>query len=288
MGINRRNFVKTLGVVGATLAVGSRAKASPGDEDQVEFYGVLYDATVCEGCQACEYACAEANNLPEPEDYADVSVDRKTNENCRTVVNFRNTSDGEKPVKSQCMHCNQPACATACLTQAMYKTKEGPVVWREDKCMGCRYCMVSCPFDVPKFEYNSTNPKIVKCTMCYNKIKEGGMPACVENCPAEALTFGTRRELLLEAHRRIAENPERYQPEIYGEKVAGGTGFLYLSGVPFNELGLKTNLQNASYPKLTKGFISSIAPVDILLPGLLLGIYEATKPKKSNEEDTEL
>ncbi len=277
--------MKTLGVVGATLAIGSKAKGSPDAGEEVEFNAILYDSTVCEACQSCEYACAEANGLPEPEDYPEVGVVRKTNENRRTVLNLYETSKGEKPAKKQCMHCNQPACATACLTQAMHKTKEGPVVWREDKCMGCRYCMVSCPFDVPKFEYNSTNPKIVKCTMCFDRVKEGGLPACVENCPAEAVIFGKRRDMIKEARKRIVENPERYVDHIYGEHEAGGTGFLYLSAVPFEELGFKTNIQNSSYPKLTKGFISSIAPVDILLPGLLLGIHEATKKRNKTQED---
>ena len=125
------------------------------------------------------------------------------------------------------MHCNEPACAAACLTQAMHKTSEGPVIWREDKCMGCRYCMVSCPFDVPKFEYNSANPEVTKCTMCAERQQNGQIPACVENCPAEALVFGTRRELLAEARTRIAENPELYYDHIYGETEAGGTSFLY-------------------------------------------------------------
>jgi len=286
MGIDRRNFMKTLGLAGVTITIGKNLMAAPQENNEgVEFYGVLYDGTICEGCQSCEYACAEANGLPEPEDWPDPEVKRKTSEKQRTVLNYCKTSDGEKPIKTQCMHCNQPACAAACLTKAMYKTKEGPVIWREDKCMGCRYCMVSCPFDVPKFEYNSTNPKIVKCTMCFDRVKDGGMPACAENCPAEAIKFGTRRELLAEARKRMVENPGRYVDHIYGEHEAGGTGFLYLSGVPFEELDLKTNIQNESYPKLTKGFISSIAPVDILLPGLLLGIHEATKNRNKNEED---
>ena len=285
MGIDRRNFMKTLGVAGVTLAIGNKLKASPQSEEEIEFYGVLVDTTKCEGCQSCEYACAEAHNLPEPTDIIDPNVVRKTDENHRTVVNAFETKKGLFTAKKQCMHCNQPACAAACLTQAMYKTKEGPTIWREEKCMGCRYCMVSCPFDMPKFEYNSTNPRIQKCTMCFERLKDGGMPACVENCPAEALMFGTRREMLKEARKRIVENPDKYADHIYGEHEAGGTGFLYLSAVPFNELGFNTKIQDTSYPKLTKGFISSIAPVDIILPAVLLGIHEATKSRNKNTEE---
>ncbi len=284
MSINRRNFFKAIGVTGAALAFGNEAKAKPEDEEIVEFKAILYDSTRCVGCQTCEYSCAEAHGLPEPEDYPEAGVTRTTNETRRTVVNAYETSVGEVYVKRQCMHCNQPACASACLTQAMHKTVEGPVIWREDKCMGCRYCMVSCPFDVPKFEYHSANPKITKCNMCFERQEEGKLPACVENCPGEALVFGTRRELIAEARRRIAENPEMYHDHIYGETEAGGTSFLYLSPVPFDEIGFKANIQKASYPALTKGFLYSVPAVFVLVPSLLLGIHEATK---SNQNKTQ-
>lgn len=285
MALNRRNFLKTLGVVGLTLSVGdSFGKAGKKDINDVEFVGMLIDTTRCVGCQTCEFACAEANGFPEPTDAPQVGVVRKTDENHNTVVNSYNTSKGEVFRKTQCMHCNEPACASACLTKAMYKTKEGPVIWRGDKCMGCRYCMVSCPFDVPKFEYHSSNPKIQKCSMCFEKVKEGGVPACAANCPAEAIMFGTRRELIVEARKRIAENPEVYVDEIYGEHVAGGTGLMYLTGVPKEELGLP-NLQKESYPSLSKGFLYSVPSIFVLLPPFLLGIYESTKKNKLNESN---
>ena len=233
---------------GATLAIGKELRASPSASRNVEFRAVLYDATRCKGCRGCEYDCAEANNLPEPPSAKEITGLRKTDITCNTVVNEFSTSKGTVFLKTQCMHCNEPACAAACLTQAMHKTAAGPVVWDADKCMGCRYCMVSCPFDIPKFEYHSANPKIHKCTMCFDRLKTGEVPACVYNCPNEALQYGTRRELLKEAHKRISENPGRYVDHIYGEREAGGTGWLYLSPVPFEELGLKTTLQNESYP----------------------------------------
>lgn len=287
MSIDRRNFFKVLGVTGAGLALGKQAQAEPAGEEVTEFKAILYDSTRCVGCQSCEFSCAEVHNLPEPEDFPEVGVLRKTNENRRTVVNAYDTSKGEVYVKRQCMHCNQPACGAACLTQAMLKTKQGPVIWRENKCMGCRYCMISCPFDVPKFEYNSPNPKITKCNMCFERQQEGQLPACVENCPAEALMFGTRRELIAEARRRIVENPDAYYPHIYGENEAGGTSFLYLSPVPFEEIGFRTNIQNASYPALTKGFLYSVPAVFVLVPSVLLGIHKATKSNldKNNNHD---
>jgi formate dehydrogenase iron-sulfur subunit len=284
MGIDRRIFFKAAGLIGVSLAVGKSFASTSTESSEIEFYGMLYDSTRCIGCRACENACAKSHDLPEPQGELEVGVKRKTSESQRSVISKFDTTKGELFVKNQCMHCNEPACAAACLTEAMHKTKEGPVIWREEKCMGCRYCMVSCPFDVPKFEYHSANPKIQKCDMCFDRIKNGETPVCAETC-GDAIIFGTRRELMAEAKKRIAENPEDYINEVYGENTAGGTGWLYLSGVPFDELGLNTKLQNKSYPELTKGFLYSVPSVDVLLPPLLLGIYAATKNNQPKEDE---
>jgi Fe-S-cluster-containing dehydrogenase component len=188
------------------------------------------------------------------------------------VVNRYETSKGEVYVKRQCMHCLQPACSAGCLTKALYKTEEGPVIWREPKCMGCRFCMVSCPFDVPKFEYDSAVPKIQKCRMCWERLTEGEVPACVENCPNEALTFGKRSELLEMARARIVENPGDYVSHIYGEHEAGGTGFLYLSPVPFEELGFRTDLDQEAYPELTRDFLTAVPMVLVVWPAMMLAL----------------
>ncbi|MDA3893372.1 MAG: 4Fe-4S dicluster domain-containing protein [Salinivirgaceae bacterium] len=287
MNVNRRSFFQMLGITGLTFALGKKTKANPNNSSRIDFKGILYDSTRCVGCQSCEFACAEANNLPEPTDSPEAGKFRKLSEFNRCIVNCYNTSKGEVYVKKQCMHCNEPACDAACLTQAMNKTKEGPVIWRGNKCMGCRYCMVSCPFDIPKFEYHSANPKIQKCDMCFSRISEGGIPACAENCPAEAIVFGTRRELLKEARKRIVETPDLYYDHIYGEHEAGGTGLLYLSPVPFQELGFKTTLQNSSYPELSKGFLYSVPSIFVLWPAILIGLREATKNNhlKNHEND---
>ena len=287
MNINRRNFLKVLGVTGLAVGTGKKLNAAKEAEDGKEFYAILYDSTRCGGCQGCEFACALEHGLPDPaiEDIPTVGITRKTNENRRSVINAYETSQGEVYVKNQCMQCNQPACASACLTQAMHKTEEGPVIWRENKCMGCRYCMVSCPFDVPKFEYHSSNPRIQKCDMCFERIAKGEVPACVEACPAEALTFGTRREMIEEARRRINEFPDFYYNGIYGEHEAGGTGFLYISPVPFKEIGLKTNVQKKPYPELTKSFLFSVPSIFVLWPAIMLGIHKATKNNQNAEEN---
>ena len=285
MGLDRRLFFKVLGATGVTLAIGQESMARSTGKKEVEFYGILYDSTRCVGCRTCEYECAKAHGLPEPS--SEVAAIRKTDETCNTVVNTYQTSKGEAYIKRQCMHCNQPACVAACLTQAMHKDESGPVTWNGDKCMGCRYCMVSCPFDSPKFEFHSANPKIQKCDMCFERQKAGEKPTCVTNCPNEALMYGTRRELIKEARRRIYEKPDLYVDYIYGEREAGGTGWLYLASVPFEELGMSTKLQQTSYPALTKGFLYSVPSVFVLFPTILLGIHQATKNNQHKKEEDE-
>jgi Fe-S-cluster-containing dehydrogenase component len=269
-----------MGLVGASALFGAPLRAD--DEVNPEFVGVLVDTTRCVGCRSCEFACAEANGLPEPDDDDDAMFahERKTTETQWSVVNRYETDAGEIFAKKQCMHCCQPACATACLTKAMLKTKKGPVVWRESKCMGCRFCMISCPFDIPKFEYDSPVPKIQKCRMCWERLQEGEQPACVEECPEDALLFGTRQELLDVAKSRIYSEPDKYAHHIYGEHEVGGTGWLYLSSVPFDQIGFRTDLGTDPYPELTKEFLYAVPIVLTLWPAFLLGVSNATKKEK--------
>ncbi len=285
MTISRRDLLKTLGVASAAFA-GVKLKGNETATSDTEFYGVLFDANYCIGCRKCEWACNDVNDLPNQpiEKFDDKTVFkeiRDTKPHNYTVVNSFNVDDRKDPiyVKKQCMHCNQPACASACLTAAMKKTVKGPIIWRENKCMGCRFCMLSCPFDIPKFEYDSANPKISKCTMCFERLKKGERPACVKICPEEALIFGTRRALIKEARRRIHNKPEKYIDHIYGEKEAGGCGWLYLSPVSFEQIGFNTKIDTKPYPDLTKGFLYSVPFIFVLWPALMLGM------SKANEED---
>jgi Fe-S-cluster-containing dehydrogenase component len=202
-----------------------------------------------------------------------------------TVVNRYETAVGEVFVKSQCMHCNQPGCAAACLVSAMEKTKKGPVTWNEDKCMGCRFCMVSCPFDIPKFEYDSPVPKIQKCVMCHERLAEGKVPACVEGCPVEALTFGKRRDLMELARMRIYAQPDRYVRHIYGEREVGGTSWLYVSPVPFEELGFRTNLGIQAVPELSQDFLYSVPVVLALWPAFLFAASRATAGRSEGRSE---
>ena len=288
MGMDRRSFLKILGggLAGAALGntliprtVRAMVAARP-----KEFMGVLVDTTRCVGCRTCEAACADAHSLSIP-DISDSSAFRKertTSVSQWTVVNRYETEKGEVFAKRQCMHCNQPGCVAACLVKAMQKREEGPVTW-DTNCMGCRYCMPSCPFEIPKFEYGSATPRIQKCNMCWERLGKGEKPACVENCPEKALLYGTRKELLEEAKRRIYQKPGEYISHIYGEHEVGGTGYLYLSKVPFEQIGFKTDLGTTPYPEFTKGFLYSVPLVLLLWPAFLIGVNTLTK---KGEEET--
>jgi len=287
MSINRRDFIKTIGIAGVTLTVGNELLAAPKKEEkEIEFSGILIDTTLCIGCRTCEHVCAETNGLPDTSD-EETGSNRQPTEKQLCVINTFNVDGNEIFVKKQCMHCNQPACATGCLTKAMKKTDEGPVIWTANKCMGCRFCMINCPFDIPKFEYHSPNPKIQKCKMCFERLKEGKKPACVENCPAEAAIFGKRRDLIEIAKARIYAEPDKYYHHIYGENEVGGTGVLYLASVPFEKLGFKTNLGATPYPEYSKEFLYAVPVIFTVLPALLLGMHSASKSENNKIEKEE-
>jgi len=272
--MKRRNFLKVGGLAGASLATGGAARAEQKIAD-TEFFGVLVDTTRCIGCRSCEIACATEHDLPVPDVEGDdsLALARKTSVTQRTVVNRYDTDRGEVFVKTQCMHCWQPACAAACLTNAMHKQRNGPVAWDSSKCMGCRYCMISCPFDIPKFEYNEWNPKIQKCDMCADRLAAGEKPACVAACPTDALMFGMKRDLMEVARTRVYKHPDRYVHKIYGEHEVGGTGWLYLAAVPFEQLGFRTDLGTTPYPEYTRDFLYGVPVVLFGLPALLLGLH---------------
>lgn len=183
------------------------------------------------------------------------------------------------------MHCLQPACVTACLVGAMEKKKDGPVVCNEEKCIGCRYCMVACPFSVPKFEFQRAVPSIRKCTFCFDRLMKGEMPACVESCPVEALKFGKRKDLLEEARCRICSEPDKYLHQVYGEHEVGGTSWLYLSSVPFNKIGFRSDLGKKPYPELTAEFIHVEMPIYSLYTAFSLGIYYLIKGRERKSEE---
>ena len=244
MSLDRRALLKGLlgaGAAGAALTTGAPdAAAAPPPLDS-GLVGMLYDTTRCIGCKTCVVACREANDLPpDPGPFPDGLYDAPCDLDAGTknVIKLYEEDGRQSYMKSQCMHCIDPACCDACMLGALQKRDGGIVTWDGTRCVGCRYCQMACPFNIPKFEWEAVNPRIVKCEMCVHRLREGGIPACCEVCPREAVIYGLRTELLDEARRRQAADPERYVETIYGEHDGGGTQVLYLSHVPFEKLGL--------------------------------------------------
>ena len=244
--VDRRQFLCRAGAAGlAGLSLSQPALAAA---DEAGGYGVLVDTTECIGCRKCEFACAKSNKLSELplEAFEDKSVfdqPRRMTAGAYTVVNrYGDAARPEKPtfVKAQCMHCLKPACVSACLVGALHRQSNGAVTYDPWKCMGCRYCMVACPFEVPAYEYDKAlAPKVSKCSFCFERVAQGGKtPACVDICPPMCLTFARRSELIGLARAKIKAHPEQYVDHVYGEHELGGTSWLYLTSRPVTELGL--------------------------------------------------
>jgi len=265
----------------------------------------LIDITNCIGCHACQVACKQWNDregeqtelLPELGFQNPAVLSAKT----YTLISFHEFADEKAPgglrnsfVMRRCLHCLQPACVSACPTTALFRQEDGPVVYNADKCIGCRYCMLACPWDVPTAEWNSLKPEIQKCTHCADrtsqplpKARNGfpltvvetqtfkdktPVPACVKACPADALVYGDREEMLKEARRRMANRPGRYVDRIYGEKEAGGTSVLYLSAVPFAKLGFP-ELGETPFPSFSKAALTAVPPAVMALGATLAMAY---------------
>ena len=292
MSISRRQFLGGIGAAGIGAAFTRKACAGSkhftGNPDSV---GVLHDIVRCVGCRACEEACNKVNELPLParpfDDKNVLDEKRRTTQDAYTVVNRYNTMNAKAPVfrKIQCNHCLEPACASACFVRAFKKTKAGPVVYDASVCVGCRYCMVACPFEIPSYEYDDPfTPRVVKCTMCAPRIEKGQLPGCVESCPKEALTYGKRSDLIKIARARISKYPDQYVDHIYGEYEMGGTSWLYLSGVDFKDIGMREDLGITSAPELAHGALSIVPMVVGLWPVFLAGMYGMTKRREKVAE----
>ena len=248
MSTNRRKFLKQIaGFSGLTLFGKSSEAQATRLKVNADQYGVLVDTTLCVGCRSCEKACNEINeDLPRApaETFKDESVfeqRRRMDYSAYTVVNrYASPEEPQKPVyaKFQCMHCLYPACVSACIVGAFTRDENGAVVYDAWKCIGCRYCMAACPFQVPAYEFrNVLTPQVRKCTFCFEKrLTKGEIPACVQACPMQVMTFGKRTDLIRQAKERIKKYPDRYVPHVYGENEVGGTSWLYLSRIPFKDM----------------------------------------------------
>lgn len=292
--MDRRSLLKSLAAA-ATLTVVPSGEAAARERrvPQPDAIALLYDSTKCIGCKACVVGCKDEGELP-----ADVSgyggglydAPDRLNEYTRNIIQLYKEDDGNYAfVKKQCMHCIDPACVSACMLGALNKGELGVVSWQADRCIGCRYCQVACPFGVPKFEWTKAAPKLVKCDFCIDRVKQGKEPACVESCPRDAVIFGNRAELLQEAHRRIDEKTDVYIPKVYGETELGGTQALYLSHVEFDKLGFEfdhsepaADVQQTVQHGIYRGFIAPVA-----LYGLLGAVIFRNRRKSRSETEEE-
>ena len=228
--------------------------------------GILYDATLCIGCKMCEKACAEQHGLP----YDDsIAREQKQSEHKYTVV----LNHDDKFMRRLCMNCQDPTCASVCPVAAFHKSPLGPVVYEASRCIGCRYCMMACPFSVPKYEWTKALPLVRKCDMCFDRLARGLPTACAEACPTGATKFGDRDELIAEAKERIAKGQGQYVNHIYGLEEVGGTSVLLLSGVPFETFGYKTDVSTEALPLLTYRVLSHIPDVVTIGAVALGGIW---------------
>jgi formate dehydrogenase iron-sulfur subunit len=234
---------------------------------------ILTDTTLCTGCEQCVQACKRENQLGE-------DVSRRWKQHIDDLSSTRYTTlihrPGNRHVRQQCRHCLRPACVSACLVGALHKLPDGPVVYENDRCMGCRYCMMSCPYGIPRYAWELAVPYVRKCTMCAPRVEAGQQPACTEACDRKATIFGTREELLAEAHRRIAQNPSRYVNRVFGETEVGGTSVLYISDIPLDFLAFKASMGETPLDQLTWAALSKVPPLALGMGSLMAGIWWIT------------
>jgi Fe-S-cluster-containing dehydrogenase component len=295
--LNRRDFLKSTALGVSAVALGATSVKGADKTLSEDRIGILVDTAVCIGCRNCEWACRVAHDLPtkELESYSDNSVFkeyRRPDKTALTVVNqFENEKNPLLPVyvKNQCMHCERPACVSACIVGALTKQADGSVIWDDDKCIGCRYCMVACQFQIPSYDYDkSIDPHIRKCDLCFERRKKEKLPACVNICPNEALLFGKRSEIIQIAKNRIKRKPDEYIDHIYGEFEIGGTSWMYIAGKNFEKLKMPP-LGNNPAPGISESiqhgiFAYFVPPVALYA---LLGTVMWITRRRNGENDEE-
>ena len=284
---------------------------TPSASAPVPIRTTLIDIANCIGCRACQVACKQWNDREgeETELLAHMGFTNPATLSAKTytLISFHEMENPEKPggldaayVMRRCFHCLEPGCVSACPTTALYRQPDGPVSYDASKCIGCRYCMLACPWDVPTAEWDQLAPKIEKCTHCADRHRQPvpiafngqpappdetqrfletiATPACVKACPADALRYGTREEMLALAHKRIEDRPDKYVDHIYGEKEVGGTTVLYVSAVPFEKLGFPTYGEKP-FPKFTAAALGAVPPAVMAIGASLGAVYAFFKKR---------
>jgi formate dehydrogenase iron-sulfur subunit len=145
--------------------------------------------------------------------------------------------------------------------------------------------MVACPFSIPKYEWESTSPWIRKCTFCADRMADDKVPACIKVCPTNVMFFGPLDEVKKEAEKRLKEYPGKYVAKIYGKDEAGGTSWMYISAVPFDQLGFNTKIPGMKLPDLTWGMLSEI-PVKVGALVVGLSLIAAFRNRGANADES--
>ncbi|PUB80949.1 MAG: hydrogenase 2 operon protein HybA [gamma proteobacterium symbiont of Ctena orbiculata] len=322
--MKRRDFLKASLGGGAALLGAGNAEARGNLEPAEEAIGMLYDSTLCIGCKACVSKCKEVNGMPPTPLGDETAWDSAYDLSAQTLNVIKVYSDGEGELKDavengyafekrSCMHCVDPGCVSVCPVTAMRRhPKTGIVTHHPDACIGCRTCMVGCPYNVPQFDYDNPFGEIHKCQMCnqagVERIDKGQMTGCAEACPTGATLFGSRKALLEEAKRRMTLKPgeiynyprgdvrspdshhektvPEYRQHVWGEKEAGGTNVLHISSIPFDKLGMPP-LQERSYASISETvqhtLYSYMALPAIALAGLTYVVRRNTEDEEGDD-----
>jgi Fe-S-cluster-containing dehydrogenase component len=308
MTIKRRNFLKAAAGGSILLATGSSPVfgAAPVHKLSPDALGILYDSNLCIGCQACVYACKRANDMPVEHTGPYRVWDNPLDLSAKTlnVIKMHTEGDDFAFIKRHCMHCLEPACVNACPVSALQKdAKSGVVTYDKHACIGCRYCQIVCPYNVPKFEWNDPFPQIRKCQLCDHLFEQGGYSACCESCPTGASLFGPVQELRKEARRRLRMTPgkryefplnhitkggttthvaEPYQDDIYALEELGGSQCMILAGTNFQKLGLP-ELRKKSYVSDLAGVSKGLYKYMLLPIAAFGGLLYLVKKRDDHE-----
>ncbi len=241
---------------------------------------ILTDVTKCIGCLQCSSACKMVNQL---------DLDKPRVWQKGDGLSARNwTSILQQPdnhyVRKQCRHCLEPACASACPVGALHTTEKGAVVYDSEKCLGCRYCMMACPYGIPRYDWDEVVPYVRKCILCHDRLQDGQEPGCTEACPTGATIFGERDKLLAEAHKRLKAEPDKYIQRVYGEHEFGGTSVLYVSDIDLDFLTEGAS-RDASLPSTTDLAMKSVPFAFVGMGGVMYGINWAIRRRMKRSEE---